>query len=412
MPQVHPVCDREEDWGAWRPEPAPAPSPRPVPMATPPPLIEVRSRSPSREYIPPLQQMSHMRSGRGFRYWVSEGGLAGLSPFSPGTSFFGREGYLEALGAGHRATYMEQLVAFIRRRRQIALEAEASTEEVSGDELLSEPEEQCVQAPGDLCVLRTPFLIPDASLGLADQEEIARQQALRATPQLGPLDVHQARGSPPLAVSPPELEDPLLPGPPYSLTRGVRPMLVTDVGLNTDTLVEEHGQRLRNAAIGHFLECKFITSSVVETAIRETGYTRTVAIRLNLLRSYLVGLRAFESLGSEELQMLREMFPPRGVVAPGLDGGARRYLSEQEVQDFLLSLQEELEQRGEAEAAELRQRMIQTKARPKSPSRRRIIGPARMPPPEPIAPPKRRPMGPPGRLLDPASGVIATGEIP
>ena len=161
-----------------------------------------------------------------------------------------------------------------------------------------------------------------------------------------------------------------------------------------------------------FSGCKFITSSVIAAAIRETGYTRTSAIRLNLLRSYSVGLRAFESLGSEELQLLREMFPPHGVVAPGLDGGARRYLSEQEVQDFLLSLQEELERRGQEEAAELRQRMIQTKARPKSPSRRRMIGRARMPPPEPIAPPKRRPMGPPGRLLDPASGVISTQGKP
>ena len=189
------------------------------------------------------------------------------------------------------------------------------------------------------------FLTPDTALGLADREEISQQQALRATPQLGPLDVHQARGSPTLAVSAPELEDPLLPGPPYSLTRGVPPMLVTDVGLNTDTLVEEHANRLRNAAIGHFLECKCITSSVIAAAMRETGYTRTSAIRLNLLRSYSIGLQAFESLGSEELQLLGEMFPPRGVVAPGLDGGARRYLSEQEVQDFLLSLQEELEQR-------------------------------------------------------------------
>ena len=188
--------------------------------------------------------------------------------------------------------------------------------------------------------------------------------------------------------------------------------MVTDVGLNTDTLVEEHSERLRNAAIGHFLECKFITSSVIGAAIRETGYARTSAVRLNLLRSYSVALRAFESLASEELQLLREMFPPDGTVAPGLDGGARRFLSEREAQQFLLTLQEELERRGQEEAAELRQRMIQTKARPKSPGRRRTIGPARMPPPEPMVPPKRRPMGPPGRLLDPASGVVITGEVP
>ena len=77
-------------------------------------------------YRDPLQQMQTLRNGVGYQFFTSEGGQSTMSVSAPGLSWVQRPGFLEGVGAGHRAPYSEQLCALVRYRACLDWEENAS----------------------------------------------------------------------------------------------------------------------------------------------------------------------------------------------------------------------------------------------------------------------------------------------
>ena len=383
--------ESEENWGAWRPE-----------VENPP--IQVSS-SPS-----PEEQMVRLRMSRGYAHFLAEGGHAGLLPGARGVSaqtvsLIQTPWFCEAISAGHRTSYADQL----RLLREFRLNVAAGEEERSPSESLGSlstcSAETVVAAPFRMGVLRTP------TVGSSDDvEELAKMEMLNATP---PLDIQRP---PPLSAEdlygPEEKEE--VKGP-SSITRGLSSAPVCDFGVETESLVEHHEARLKACAIGKWLEAHFITPTTVRGSISDTRYNRTAAVRLNCLRSFSSALTQFGEMKSGDWRVLEQVYPPRGELSPQgvIDGGAYTHMASDAAERFVEELLQELMSRGEAEAREERARLrhVQVKAMPKAPGFR-LIGPKRRAPNEPLQAPSaaaKARMGPPGtvpgRLLEAASGV-------
>ena len=353
-------------WGMWRPDPPE------------PPRVE-----------------TFLRSSPVVARYLMEGGYAGQEPNAAcAMSLLRTPGYIEAIGAMHRASYRDQLTQLVRFRQSIAEEEEQEEEEVSNPSLDSEDACSMVKAPGTLGILRTPVGVLDS-----DAEEEARiMEDLDVTPQECLKD---ASLLPEIVFDEPEVLE-TVPGPPGSLTQGQNTPMVADAETLTSDIVSQQELRFESANFERFLISKGITKMVVRQAMESTDMrprNRHAVFRLHVLRQYSGCLNSLEGLKPAEVSLLESLYPR--PLPPLFEGGTSQFSNVAEMQAYVNRLNAELEQGAAALTPAV-------KAMPQVPLSLRpgFIGPKRPRPSEPMGPPPGRPrVGRPGAVLPPASGV-------
>ena len=348
-------------WGAWRPEPPPV--------------------------------LPFLRSSPVVARYLLEGGHAGQEPNAAcAISLLRIPGYIEAIGAVHRASYRDQLSQAVRFRQSIAEEAEPEEDQLSNPSLDSEDACSVVQAPGNLGILRTPL----GRLDLDAEQEARIMEDLDATPQECPLD---SSFIPEIVFDEPEVLEAVM-APPGSLTKGENPPLVTDAETLTSDIVTHQEFRFDN--FGRFLISKGINKAVVRQAMEGTDMhprNRHAVFRLHVLRQYSSFLHSLEGLKPAEVALLESIYP--SPLPPLFEGGSGQFGNVREMQAYVNRLNAELERGAAALTPEV-------KAMPRVPPSLRpgFIGPKRPRPSEPMGPPPGRPrVGRTGAVLPPASGV-------
>ena len=270
-----------------------------------------------------------------------EGGYAGQEPNAAwAMSLLRTPGYIEAIGAMHRASYRDQLGQLVRFRQSIAEEEEQEEEEVSNPSLDSEDACSVVKAPGTLGILRTLVGVLDS-----DAEEEARiMEDLDMTPQECLKD---ASLLPEIVFDEPEVLE-TVPGPPGSLTQGQNTPMVADAETLTSDIVSQQELRFESANSGRFLISKGITKMVVRQAMESTDMhprNRHAVFRLHVLRQYSGCLNSLEGLKPAEVPLLESLYPR--PLPPLFEGGTLQFSNVAEMQAYVNRLNAELE-RGAA----------------------------------------------------------------